>query len=103
MTITINIDQLSDDELYRIYISLKAKFDQEEMNILLNRELRDDYVRIELNIRIIYHLMASGILTIKDLIACTRADLLKIKGIGSRSMEEIERVVRFYGLELAGR
>ena len=102
MTISICIDHLSDDELYRIYTCLKAKFDQEEMDKILALELRDMHVRIEIDTRIIYPLMTRRINTIKDLVACTRSTLLKINGIGPKSLRQIERLLRTYGLELAG-
>ena len=102
MTISINIDHLSDDELYRIYTCLKAKFDQMEMNRVLAMDLRDRHVRIEIDTRIIFILESNRIITIKDLTACTRSTLLKIKGIGPRSLRQIERLFDTYGLELAG-
>jgi DNA-directed RNA polymerase alpha subunit len=102
MTISISIDHLSDDELYRIYVCLKGRFDQAEMNSVFDMDLQDRFIRIEMSIRVIHILKAIRINTVKDLCARKRSALLKIKGMGPRSLEEIERLLRSYGLELAG-
>jgi len=103
MTISINIDHIPDDELYQIYTCLKAKFDQEEMSRILAMHLSDRHVRIEIDTRIIFILESNRIITIKELTTCTRSALLKIKGIGPRSLQGIERLLNIYGLELAGK
>lgn len=103
MTISICIDHLSDDELYRIYMCLKAKFDQVEMNSVFDMDLQDRFIRIEMSIRVIHILKGVRINTIKDLCAYTRSALLKIKGMGPRGFEEIEQLLGSYGLELAGK
>jgi DNA-directed RNA polymerase alpha subunit len=43
----------------------------------------------------------SEIRTLGDLVKWSRADLLRLKNLGAKSLKEIESVVRSYGLELA--
>jgi DNA-directed RNA polymerase alpha subunit len=83
-------------------VCLKARFNQAEMNSVFDMDLQDRFIRIEMSIRIIHILKGIRINTIKDLCACKRSALLKIKGIGPRSFEEIEQLLGSYGLELAG-
>jgi DNA-directed RNA polymerase alpha subunit len=65
-------------------------------------DLGDIHVRIVIDTRIIYLLKSSRINTIKELAACTRSTLIKIRGIGPRSLRKIERLLDTYGLGLAG-
>jgi DNA-directed RNA polymerase alpha subunit len=101
MNISINLDNLSDDELYRIYTHLKLKFDIVERKQVLTMDLQDLRVLKEVDTRVIHLLKSRRINTLQDLAACQRSTLEKINGMGPRGLQQIDRLLHKCGLELA--
>jgi DNA-directed RNA polymerase alpha subunit len=100
MHISIDLDQLSDDEQYRTYTFLKLKFDVVERKKIWQMDLHHILVRQEIDTRIINLLKSRRINTIQELSACQRSALERINGMGPRGMQQICRLLHHYGMEL---
>ena len=101
MNISINLDQLSDEEHYRIYTFLKLKFDAVEREKILLMDLHHVLVRQEIDTRVINLLKSRRIGTMQDLAGCQRSSLERINGMGPRGLRQIDRLLHNYGLQLA--
>lgn len=76
-----------------------------EIKILLNRiegrEYTSDSVEtLEMTVRTTNALVSVGILTIDQLLSCTEVDLLKIYGLGRKSLREVKEVLAVRDLYL---
>ena len=99
MTIPINIETLPNEQQYRLYKFLKNKFDYAEKKEVMSMELQDLYYRREIGTRTIHQLKRLRINTIQDLANCQRSMFYGIRGIGDKSLVEIESILHKYGLE----
>lgn len=63
---------------------------------ILDEKLKDFGIRNN-------HLFYNGIITFRDLIQKTPADLLRIRNFGRSSLTQVEDVLEHYGLKLKGR
>lgn len=101
MIIPLNIESIPDDEQYRIYKFLKNKFDIPESDKVGSIDLQDLYVRGDIEKRTLNQLKLLRINTVQDLANCQRSMFYRKRGIGAKSLSDIESILHRYGLEFA--
>jgi len=75
----------------RIPLSLIREEKEEQ-----NERLEMSTAEIGLSVRTTNCLEERGIFTVRDLLHCTRADLLSISNFGEKTLEEVYKAVGFY-------
>ena len=99
MMIPTNIESLPGEEQYLLYKFMKYKFDIAKREGIMSLELQDLYYRREIERRTINQLKRLRINTIQDLANCQRSMFYEIRGIGDKSLLDIESIMYKYGLE----
>jgi DNA-directed RNA polymerase alpha subunit len=101
MHISIDLDQLPEEELRKVYLSLKLIFEPKERAQILSMDLSDIRILRDLDTRVCHLLKSRGIYTLQALAATNRETLERINGMGPKYLRHVERLLRKYGLELS--
>ena len=99
-TILIHHFMLFSDERITLMDEQKTVSDDFDENSLHTRQLlKTKLVDMDLSVRALNCLKAAEVETIGELVALNKADLLKFRNFGKKSLTELEELVRSKGLE----
>jgi len=103
---TLSLAARSIEDHIRLFVGLSSAIS--EMDILINREEGEHQkileMRIEdmdLSVRSYNCLKRANINTVEDLIMRTEDDMLKVRNLGRKSLDEVINKLRSYGLDLS--
>ncbi|MDO5017006.1 MAG: DNA-directed RNA polymerase subunit alpha [Porphyromonas sp.] len=74
----------------------EEKFD--EATIMTRQLLKNKLEDVDLSVRALNCLRAAGVLTLGDLVKCSRGELLKFRNFGKKSLNEVDELLDHLGL-----
>jgi len=92
----IQLKSISEDPLSSALAFADEKFDED---VLHTRQLLiTKLIDLDLSVRALTCLKAANVMTLGDLVACNRNDLLKLKNFGKKSLTELDDFLNNIGL-----